>query len=291
MNKRFIQKVSILLLLSMFCSTQLTTLKTANADDASVTWGITDYDVRLEDDASEHTCTYIQDAFEATFQYENCSNFYGSATQRDSFYSTIADFEDYTFATVFYKGHTFSYSEDDHTHYFIYDNDYYNSSGGSDRIIDHEIHGYINNERHKFVFLWSCFVGNEIGDIDINGHSWGMATSWFNTNDLDEDGTDYYCEPSGHCFIGFRNVSMPFVHETEYQSCNYGNFCRTFYDYALDPGAYTIRLSLYYAAYDTFGKSYWASPLYLGYNYYAEGQYWYSRMEVYGDGNLELPDF
>lgn len=276
----------LLLLLLVFSMTQMMDIRTTKALDSATMWGTSQYENNYEREASEYTCDYIYDRFVATNHYDHVANAWGPDTQQDTVYSTVWYFENYyDFATVFYKGHTFFYDHNGHRHYFIYDNE---GGGVDDRIVDITVHDQMDNSIHDFVFLWSCFVGDEIGSIN-GAHSQGMPASWLDTTSLSLDG---YVNPdnSDHCFIGFRNVSLPFVQETDYQDYNYGDFCRRFYYYALNSGAYTLRLSLYYASYNTLGCSYLVSPLYEGYWWYEEGVYWYSRMEVYGDGNFELPD-
>lgn len=292
--------ISALFLLSIILAamSQLSSIKTAEATDrATLMWGTKALYSDYEFNASRDTSAYIKSCFYSTGVYNLCQDYWGDNTRATPFYANVSNCaKNYDYATVFYKGHTALQPNcGGHTHVTLYD---VSSGSAGNAIWDNVIHDNayrqsgVQPKIHRFVFLWSC-ANDEMGWFDST-HCYGMPAAWFNRTDLSEDAWPYYgSDNSDVTYIGFENVSKDFVEETGYGSppgYNYGDFCRTFYDYALDPGAYTIRLALYYASYDTIGCDYTLSPLYEGYTVWVNGTPYYCRQVFYGDGHEELPD-
>jgi hypothetical protein len=103
---------------------------------------------------------------------------------------------------------------------YIYDNSVSQSSG-----------------HHKFVVMWSCYQGDDMGE---------MCEAWLHTTSLSSDG---YNNPdySGQCFIGWHH-SAPYLTNTinDEGSASFA-FLNDFYDAALNKG-FNINAALDYAA-------------------------------------------
>jgi hypothetical protein len=293
----------LFLLLLGFAPSPSTNIRIAKASEASVIWGINAEMTCWEEDATEYTCAVIYDWFDDNGVYEHLENYYGDDTEQQNFYDEVHDCEEYyDYATVFYKGHSNipSYCEAGegpygyHYHQILIDNDGWdNPPYTDDQIWDNVIHQQLSGLTHGLVFLWSCWT-DEMGELVNADHSWGFPASFFNRSDLSTNAWPYYeSDDSGCTYLGFEETSIDFVCETDYgdpPGYNYGDFCRYFYDYATRSGGYTIRLSLYYASYDTIGCSYSLSPLYQGYSFWKEGEEYEGRQVFYGDGHEDLPD-
>ncbi|MEM2099372.1 MAG: hypothetical protein QXU99_06505 [Candidatus Bathyarchaeia archaeon] len=178
---------------------------------------------------------------------------------------------------------------------------YYGSQGASNGIEDLYLYSH-TGAKHRFTFIYTCANG---GLIDINGDGYydfygfvdtqngtgivGMPFAWTQRTDLSWNG---YASPdySGYAYIGFENISKWMCDNSEFVYYNYGDFVRHFYYYAL-VSHYQINTALNWAMLDmTFGaQNFGASALYNGYNAYAFGQTWRSRMRVFGDGSMILP--
>jgi len=241
--------------------------------------------------ATNYTAEVIYDHFEDNGVYERLENNYVEGTTVAAFYSEVENCEDnYDFATVFYKGHSWlpwgpCYEGGSaHYHYCLVDNDGFDEEE-ENRIWDNWIHDKLSNRVHGFVFIWSCF-NDEMGEVVNYDHAYGFPASFFNRSDLSDNGYLYW-DYTDLCYIGFVNVSKNFVDTTPTDS-NYGAFCRTFYDYATS--GYNIFLSLYYASYVEIGCSYASSDLYQGYTVWHNGEPYPSRQVVYGDGGMYLPN-
>jgi len=298
MKKNTAISVGTILLLSLtFSIPQLIGIKTANGAEASIIWAVNCNMNEFERAATNYTAEVIYDHFDDNGVYERLENNYVGDTQVAAFYAEVETCEDdYGYATVFYKGHSCLpwgpcyEGGSSHYHYRLVDNDGFGDD--ENYIWDNLIHDKLNNLVHGFVFIWSCWT-DEMGEVVNFDHAYGFPASFFNRSDLSEDAYPYYgSDNSDVCYIGFANVSKDFVETTGYgdPEYNYGDFCRYFYNYATDSLTYTIRLSLYYASYDTIGCSYSLSDLYQGYTVWKNGVPYPSRQVVYGDAHEDLPD-
>jgi hypothetical protein len=282
--------ISMLLLLSLLV---VTGVQTSNATDrATLMWGTSSNYTAGERTASEDTSAMIEWLFNNNGQYNYCEDYWGDATQQSAFYGNVSDCaQNYDYATFYYKGHGWwdtNCPQCDYIHVAVWDNE---SCSSGDAIWDYAIYQEAYQEQgcqpkiFRFVCLWSC-SNDWVGAIS-GSHCAGMVGAWFNRTDLSLDAYPYAgSDDSDVCYLGFEGVSMDFTTSTGYSSYTYDDFCVTFYDYALDPGAYTIRLSLYYASYDTIGCSYSLSDLYQGYEIGGVD----SRQVLYGDAHEDLPD-
>lgn len=281
-----------LVFLLTFSTLQLFYTIPVNATDrAALMWGTQNNYTDDEKQASEDASAMIEWLFNDNGEYNFCEDYWGDPTQQDDFYANVSVCaQDYDYATFYYKGHSWwDYSCDcGYVHVSLWDNE---SCYNADELLDNDIHQEACRDQGcqskiiRFVCLWSC-SNNWTGWLNST-HCAGMVGAWFNRTDLSLDAYPYSgSDNSDVTFIGFEGVSMDFSAETEYSSYTYEDFCVTFYDYALDPGAYTIRLSLYYSSYDTIGCSYLLSDLYQGYEIGGVD----SRQVLYGDAHEDLPD-
>lgn len=178
---------------------------------------------------------------------------------------------------------------------------YYGSQGTSNGIVDKYLYPHTGS-KHRFTFIYTCVNGGLI-DIDGNGsydcygfvdtqngtEIVGMPYAWTKKTNLSWNG---YASPDSndYAYIGFENISKWMCDNSEFGYYNYGDFVRRFYDYALG-SHYSINDALDMAMLQvTLGmQDFGDSVLYNGYNAYAFGQTWKSRMRVFGDGSMNLP--
>lgn len=180
---------------------------------------------------------------------------------------------------------------------------YYGSQGASNGVEDLYLYSH-TGWKHKFTFIWTCANG---GLIDRDGNGYydcygyvdtdhgtgivGMPYAWTQRTDLSMYG---YSNPdySGYAYIGFENVSKYMSDNSEFQSYNYGDFCRHFYYYAL-VCHYSINTALNAATVDMLGSghTFADTSLYQGYWTWdnEHGQWWKCYMRVIGDGSMSLP--
>jgi hypothetical protein len=264
---------------------------------ASLLWGTLWYDSSSGEEPEErnksgNVTEWIYDLFNNSGEYENCHNYWGSDTTATSFYGNVSDCDtNYAYTTVFYKGHTWNGSDvlnDGHNHYSIFS---YNST--STRIIDNYIYQNMSHFTHGFVFLWTCMLANEIGDIPAPDHSWGMPASWMGTIDLTSDGYTETNDYTDRCFISFMNISMPFRNWTGYDGAQYAHFVYQFYSYGLNYG-YSVKEALDAASLFACNNALFSdTSLYQGYNMTAPqdpNQPWrICKMRVIGDGDHIIP--
>jgi hypothetical protein len=128
----------------------------------------------------------------------------------------------------------------------------------------------------------------------------GMPFAWTGTNSMSTNG---YSSPDygSYCYIGWENISPFMINPTGYNGKSYKHFPYYFYRYALGidngPTHHTIKQSLDYASSIACGYLYDFDDtvLYSGEWVYqdAEGDdydgWWYRRMRVFGNSNLNLP--
>ena len=126
----------------------------------------------------------------------------------------------------------------------------------------------------------------------------GMPLAWTGSSSLSING---YNSPDygSYCYVGWETISPWMVNPTGYNGVQYKWFPYYFYRYALGIDNYgvhaNIKSSLDYAARMVFGPRYnfgnsklasgeWVNSTGIGL-----GGWWYSRMRVFGNGNLILP--
>lgn len=300
---------SLFLLLSMFSVTIANPISLGDeqVEDspfraAFIIWG-TRYYKNLEymggepeSSRSRDVCEYVFDVFADSENYDYVNNFWGVGTQPSQVYGNISYCEENCNSTaVFYKGHSIPTSCDREDcvfekHYAIYADEGY----GADYIVDYLVHDQMTSGTHDFVFLWTCGFGSakRLGEIDENGHSYGMLASWMDTTNLEPDG---YATPDGsnRCFMSFDIYSIWFTNKTRYGEFDYGDFCSLFFKYALCDG-WTINDALDAAAEDTHWQSSFGDcQLYTGYSMPDldnPGTFVECYLRVWGDGNLGLED-
>lgn len=224
-------------------------------------------------------------------------NWYNESTTKDNILDAAFGVGD-TYAISWYIGHGhvdtwwhfwgWPWQWHTHTQYAITAND------GS-HVYDYEIYWETYCQNVRFVYLWSCEQGNEIGSVitypcgEVRAR--GMPLAWLHTSDLSSDG---YENPdgNGYTFIGFKGVAPFLTYDgldgvTDAGEC----FAQCFYIAALF-GMYSIRNALDFAASATFGDpTFEDCILYQGY-YIGIWPFGYSgQMVVYGDGNLHIAEW
>ncbi|MFW6040421.1 MAG: hypothetical protein ACOC85_01130 [Thermoplasmatota archaeon] len=142
----------------------------------------------------------------------------------------------------------------------------------------------LNYPNPKFVLLWSCWQGNEIGGIrehdTYDDYAYGMPFAWLRADDLSEDG---YNNPdfNGYAFAGFITYA-PFLGAdlTSLGNDSY-EFLKNFYTIALEPDYdYNIKQELNDASKKTWRKDFEDSV--LRDDYYKV---------IYGDGSEVLSPY
>lgn len=174
------------------------------------------------------------------------------------------------------------------SHYAI---EVYNSNGDEVLVEDNTI--YWNSWQHnlKFVFLWSCYQGHEIGHYS-GWEAYGMPLGWLHTTYLSGDG---YHNPYGYyVFLGFYNSAPP-ISSRDPQFTSGSNafyplysFLVEFYSKALGYyviNAGTIKESLDYASYIIWNQ-YRFDLTVLWQGFYLD--YEFSKMVIYGDGGIGI---
>jgi len=158
------------------------------------------------------------------------------------------------------------------------------------RVYDYEIYPETSGRNTRFVFLWSCEVGEEVGYMKTypcgETKAYGMPFAWLHTTDLSSNG---YENPDGkgYVFIGFREQA-PFLTADYVENVTNGGewFTISFYRGALENGLSIIDALDYAAQYEFSQQTFADTELYQGiYDDY--GQF-VGYMKVYGDGNQKL---
>ena len=154
-------------------------------------------------------------------------------------------------------------------------------------VADDWIHPHSSCQNVKFAFLWSCHLGEVIGGTHFWTGPYGMPHAWLHTTSLSTDG---YANPdnTGFTFLGFSNYA-PGLTATVGGKYRAGyDFAGYFYQRALLDG-FSIIESLDLAArytWDRYNPNYHFSDSVFYQGYLVEGEN--GKMEVYGDGNLEI---
>jgi len=253
--------------------------------------------------------TYFGNTGRYIYQYPG----WGEGTYPANVYTKVNACEsDYALSVFFYKGHSWEVYKNatynscgvpgcQFQHYSVYDNEGPQAPGqagnltNNDGVIaDYLIHEQMSSFTHGLVVLWTCGSAWQNATGGFSGsHSWGWEASFMGTTSLSSDG---YQSPdgSGRCFIGFDNFSIWYRTSTLYQSNNYGDFIRQFFNYTLK--GYNIRQSLDLATIHTHNStaipSYRNCTLYTGYTMVDPRSPWPNVtcwMRVRGDGDLIIP--
>jgi hypothetical protein len=157
-------------------------------------------------------------------------------------------------------------------------------------IYDNSMYQNINSQ--KFVFLWSCEQGNEIGEMvtypcgEVKAR--GMPLAWLHTTSLSSDG---YASPDGNSqtFNGFEGVA-PFLSYDGLGGVTDAGyyFLENFYYYALYRGRYySVNAALDQAAASVWGTNFGGCILRTGYTISGSN----GKMKVFGDGGKHLSNY
>jgi len=161
-----------------------------------------------------------------------------------------------------------------------------------------DIYNYTANN-HRFVFLWACIQGDEVGGYS-SGYNRGMPYAWSHRAGMSTNG---YADPDpdNYIFIGFENMSRSISYWPT-PNDTYEHWLVFFYHYATNG-------SSIHNALDQASKAVWGpaarfdtSELYNGYwernpnfdpsqnsTYPTNWEWWWSKMRVYGNGDRTLP--
>jgi hypothetical protein len=252
----------------------------------------------FEKNLSGNTTIYLWDLFNDTERYDPCDNFWGQCTTPPNFYIHIHAYDqEFSFNTLFYKGHTRNgtivTNHNGTNHYTIYG--YTNNT--YDQIYDTDIYASIVNHQFYFVFLWTCQCGNEKGGWNATSQQpWGMPYAFMGSavNDMSEDGYTNSSDDADRCFISFQHTSMNFYNRTGYSGgYQYAHFVYEFYQYLLD--GHTVNDAINSASINTCGSDFEDCELNTGYVFttYFEDRPPYPdadcRLRIFGDGNMVIP--
>ncbi len=275
-----------LLLLLAFSVTQPVGM--AQASNASVTH-CPNHPPEMEEGENQVSLAYFNAINEAIRDYGNfqfrTNEQESSVTRERVGYLTLYCETNFNFAMVLYKGHSSYYNCGYRTHSFIMD--YTGQPPGN--IQDAYVWTKTINNRHDFVFLWSCgmaaasmFPG---GYCSGCGGGWGMCYSWLKITGLSNDGYKYP-DGSRHVFLGFNWSSPNFKTLIGSSGYNYGAFTLFFY-MGLLKEKYSVNGALDFATQRTFGvQKFENCSLYRG----MPGlQGVITALKVFGDGNRGLP--
>jgi hypothetical protein len=199
----------------------------------------------------------------------------------------------YDYGTVFYKGHSAHYNCTEEyggkIHGFIMD--YTGQEAGN--IQDAYIWTKTINNKHDFVFLWSCGQASiEMYDQFPGGYCTecysgrGMTYAWEKITGISEDGYGDPDPPNINVFLGYNWSSPNFKTYTGYLSWDYGDFAVYFYKYLLQYNK-TVNQALDSTSWDTMHV--WLfrdTDLRKG----MEGiNGIITALKVFGNGNVKLP--
>lgn len=229
-------------------------------------------------------------------------SYYQYLTTKDYILDAAAGFG-HSYAIVWYTGHGSIKSDDLHIWPYWwtpwlwhYHESYYIVDDDGAWVRDYEIYEKTGDRNVRFVFLWSCLQGNEIGYMKSYPcgltRALGMPFAWLHTTDLSSNG---YTNPDGggYVFIGFLALA-PFLTNDYVEDVTDGGKWFSYYFYYgafWGPPSYeglSIRGALDYAAQKVFPplQKFEDCELYQG--IYDENDRYKGRMVVYGDGNHKL---
>lgn len=160
-----------------------------------------------------------------------------------------------------------------------------NDAGGW--VYDTDIYLETADRHTRFVFLWSCEQGDEIGGMAY-GRAHGMPFAWLHTSDLSSNGYENP-DSGGYVFNGFVGPAPYLTWDGLDGKIDGGKyFSYWFYHHALMYNRKIID-ALDYAASWTFSKpTFRDTALYNGYYLGSWPFGVWGRMVVYGDGNHRL---
>jgi len=258
----------------------------AHADSSTILgsrYAVTEEEIGYDNRITNLIMIYSQKAGYTTY------NWYGEPTTKNNIFAA-AQGAGHSYSITFYIGHGgcdiwyhwWGWGWHTHLQYFILADD------GS-KVYDYEIYEYTSCGNVKFVFLWSCKQGEEIGHMHTyecgEVKARGMPFAWLHTDDLSGDGYDNP-DDNGKCFIGFKGEAPFLSYDGIDGKDDAGfHFLKFFYYKALICGANTsIKKALNYASKKVFGCDFDVSPFRFG--FYVNGKK--GKMVVYGDGNMHI---
>jgi len=246
------------------------------------------YAVPQEEIDADDNITKLTASYSAVGGY-TVYNWYGADTTINNIYEAAYG-AGHTYSISFYIGHG-----NVRTVYLI-ENHYDIMTDDGTWVPDDWIYPHSECQNVRFVFMWSCHLGDTIDGTHFWSGPYGMPHCWLHTTDLSSDG---YADSDdgGKAFLGFAGfiwgLSDYLAGDEVYE------FLSCFYFASLCYGAsYSVNDALDYAAQNVWHVPSFADTyLYKGYNY----TYWdpekmemvtiYGQMKVYGDGNIHISNF
>lgn len=220
-------------------------------------------------------------------------NWYGASTTAANIYDAAFGVG-HTYSISWYIGHGYwdtwwhfwgwPWQWHTHTQYWI-------SADDGSHVYDCDIYTHSGCQNVKFVYLWSCEQGNEIGSMitypcgEVRAR--GMPLAWLHTSSLSSDG---YSSPDGNGRLcnAFEGVAPFLSYDGLDGETNAGYYFLMYFYYAsLYRGYYySINQALDYAANAVWGTTFGNCILRTGYTIG-----WYTgKMKVYGDGGIHISD-
>lgn len=216
----------------------------------------------------------------------NCQDSYATANE---YTSDLSYAQNHYYNTVVYsKGHEWTWGGSSN-HYELVANNY-NPSGDQNGVRDSTMVYPNTGASDRFIVLWHCGTAMAYpSSYDSLGWE-GMPYCFTHNNAMNTDG---YSHPDSgvYVFMGFIWYSPEYLTGTGYGSNNYGAFVTYLYMYLLQYH-YTVNQALNAASSATLGySSFGSAPLHTG-MYEGDPQmgYHWSYFDIYGDGNLKIPN-
>jgi len=270
---------AISLMIALFCYLSVPSVFASNNLSAGSSYAMgSTYQLNCPNEVGNATLVTAQIANYSSAAGYSAYNWYGSQTTLNNIYAAAAA-EGSPNSISFFTGHG-NYQPDllGYNHWCFPDNN-------GNEAWDYNIISHTQHMDTSFVFLWACQQADVIGGyhlFDYPYYFYGMPFVWLQTNGLSSDG---YLNPDYglRCFTGW-NGDAPGLSYHFIKSGEFPTFLEAFYYSALVQG-YSVNQALDYAAYQTWGVSYYNCELRTGVTW-SDGST--AKMAVYGDGTMHL---
>jgi hypothetical protein len=292
---------ALLLLSLLFVSVpKLFGVKIVKAANAGVIYGpnyhIEYLDLPGEEQLTRDVCTYIMNMFVSYgYNYGWLYKCVDSAATRSAYGSNVYYAEThYSAATVFTKGHAAEYkcNPNGPKHHYLMD------TNGL-HVEDDYIWSNTPYGRHRFVCTWHCGTTMDYpGTIcPYCGGRTSLPYAWTHSNTMNLEA--YTSSTGDYVYIGHEGYSPQFLNPTGWGNYNHAHYVYYLYLYLLQYHM-NVRDAASWAAYYAFGNYYlpatqlytlhWVDPSDPPPPNPPFPGYW-SRMHIFGNGNLGLPAY
>ena len=281
--------VYTLIMLVFFCFLSAPQINLVMGDSSSILgsrWNLPQEEIDACNLIANYISLYSSSAGFATY------NWYGSSTTASNAYRAAGGVG-HSFSISFYIGHGgvdsslhfWGWPWQWHTH-----SQYVMLADDSSYLYDCYIYPYSICHNVKFVYLWSCDQGDEIGSMVTypcgEYKARGMPLAWLHTTLLSTDG---YASPdtSGQAFIGFLGDG-PYLTDDNTLGATDAGYCFLYAFYFTSVGEgyyYSINAALDFAANAVWGTSFGNCILHTG---YWIDNFAFGRAVVYGQGNIHI---